>query len=163
MSKRNLSFSIIILLPFLFMVLSCKSNPVETEVVQNWGTGEISRRYKTIDGKKEGLMTDYYQDGSLKAERWFKNDIQVGKTTLYHKNGKIKEVQYYDQGTIHGGDTTFYESGAPEMLLNFDHGVKHGYVRKWLEDGTMIYEARYSHDTLVEVKGEMLKRDSLIQ
>ena len=163
MLNKNIILSVAFILPVLFIISSCKPAPVETEVVQNWGTGEVSRRYKTVDGKKEGLMIDYYQDGSLKAERWFKNDTQVGKTILYHKNGKIKEVQYYDQGTIHGGDTTFYETGAPEMLLNFDHGIKHGYVRKWLEDGTLIYEAKYAHDTLVEVKGEAIRRDSLIQ
>lgn len=137
--------------------LGCKD---KTEVVQNYGTGEISRRYNLIDGKKEGLMVDYYPDGSLKGERMFRNDTQVDKTIIYYKSGKVQEVQYYKDGKIHGGDTVFYEDGSPQFVLTFDTGIKDGYVRKWSPDGTLIYEAKYAHDTLVEVKGQVLNRDS---
>lgn len=139
----------------------CKREPEKIEVVQNYGTGEISRRYTKIDGKKEGLMIDYYPSGSLKGERMFENDIQVGKTTIYHKNGKIKEVQYYTDGKIHGGDTLFYDTGQPEMVLTFNKGLKDGYVRKWSQDGTLIYEAKYENEILVEVKGKPLVHDSI--
>lgn len=143
------------------IIYSCKSEPERIEVIQNYGTGEVSRKFITINGKKEGLMTDYYPNGDLKGERWFKNDIQVGKTILYHKNGKIKEVQYFEDGKVHGGDTIFYEDGKPEILVTFNRGIKDGYVRKWSRDGKLIYEARYSNDTLVEVQGEQIRRDSL--
>ena len=152
------SFILIILI-----LTSCKNEPKKEEIVQNYGTGEISRKYTRIDGKKEGLMVDFYPDGSLKGERWFRNDTQVDKTTLYYKGGQIMEVQYYKDGKIHGGDTVFHENGNPQFLLNFDHGIKNGYVRKWGPDGTLIYEAKYAHDTLVEVKGEPLRPDSLKQ
>ena len=132
----------------------------KAEVVQNYGTGEISRKFITIDGKKEGLMTDYYPDGSLKGERFFENDIQVGKTTIYYQSGKVKEVQYYMDGKIHGGDTIFYENGKPEFVVTFDRGIKNGYLRKWSPEGILTYEARYQNDTLVEVKGEVIKRDT---
>jgi len=132
----------------------------KTEVVQNYGTGEISRKFITIDGKKEGLMTDYYPDGSLKGERFFENDIQVGKTTIYYQSGKIKEVQYYVDGIVHGGDTIFYENGSPEFVVTFDRGIKHGYLRKWSLEGELTYEAKYQNDILVEVKGEVIKPDT---
>ena len=158
--------SLLFILKYTFLILiivasSCKREPVKEEVVQNYGTGQISRKYTKIDGKKEGLMTDYYPDGSLKGERWFRNDTQVDKTTLYYKGGQIQEVQYYKDGKIHGGDTVFYEDGSPQFLLNFDKGIKNGYVRKWKPDGTLVYEAKYAHDTLIEVKGQPLRRDSL--
>lgn len=150
---------------FLFisvlLIFACKNGPETIEVVQNYGDGKVSRTYTEIDGKKEGKMIDYYPDGSIKAERLFENNIQVGKTTIFYNSGSIKEVQYYSDGKIQGGDTVFYESGAPQFLLNFTDGIKDGYVRKWAEDGTLIYEAKYSNDTLIEVKGEPIKRDSL--
>ncbi len=146
-----------LMLTAFFMVFACKQEPKKNEVVQNYGTGETSRRYYEINGKKEGIMTDYYPDGSLMGERVFENDIQVGKTILYYKSGKIKEVQYYLDGKIHGGDTVFYEDGKPQFVLTFTKGIKDGYVRKWGPDGTLIYEAKYSNDTLVEVKGEAVR------
>ncbi len=146
---------------FAFAFLSCKKGPKSEEVVSVYATGEVSKRHTLIDGKKEGKMIDYYLDGKLKSERFFENDIQVGKSTFYYPSGKIKEVQYHDQGQIHGGDTIFYESGATQMVVTFNHGLKDGYVRKWGEDGTLIFEAKYAMEKLVEVKGEKLHPDTL--
>ncbi len=146
----------------ILFFISCKSESTKPEeIIMNYGTGEIQRRYTEINHKKEGLMTDYYPGGKLKAERVFKNDIQVGKTTLYYERGKIQEVQYYKDGNLTGGDTVFFENGKPQFLLNFTDGIKDGYVRKWAEDGSIIFEAKYSKDTLVEVKGQAIKPDTM--
>jgi antitoxin component YwqK of YwqJK toxin-antitoxin module len=147
----------------LIMLLfsSCKQKSKGEEVIGNYATGEVSRRHTLVDGKKEGKMVDYYLDGKLKSERFFKNDIQVDKSTFYYPSGKVQEVQYYDQGQKHGGDTIFYESGAPQMVVTFNHGQKDGYLRKWGEDGALIYEAKYAMEKLVEVNGESLGRDSI--
>jgi len=146
---------------FAIVNCACKREPEKIEVVQNYGTGEISRRYTKIDGKKEGKMIDYYPDGNLKGEKLFENDIQVGKTTIYYKTGEVKEVQYYVDGKRHGGDTLFYKTGQPEMVLTFNKGLKDGYVRKWAQDGSLIYEAKYENEVLVEVKGERLVQDTI--
>ncbi len=107
-------------------------------------------------------MTEYYKDGKIKCDRLFKNDKQIGKSTFYYPSGKVKEVQYYEEGKITGGDTLFYETGEPEFLRTYTKGMLDGYLRKWAPDGTIIYEAKYSNDTLVEVKGEPIKRDTTI-
>lgn len=143
------------------LTIACKPEKDIEEVIQHYDTGEVSRKYTLIDGKKEGAMIDYYKDGNIKGERMFDNDLQVGKTTLYHPNAAIKEVQYYDEGKLHGGDTVFYASGQPEMVIEFDHGLKHGYVRKWNENDSLIYEARFQRDTVVEVKGQLLQKDTI--
>ena len=150
------------LIAFILLFTSCKSEDSKpTEIIMNYGTGAVSSRYTEINHKKEGKMTDYYPDGKLKAERIFEHDIQVGKTTLYYESGKIKEVQYYADGKIIGGDTVFYEDGKPQFLITFTKGLKDGYVRKWGEDGSLTYEAKYSNEKLVEVKGEAINPDSI--
>lgn len=151
-----------VLASFGFLILlGCSSK--KEEVIQHFPTGEISKRHTEMNKKKEGVMTDYYKDGKVKSERLFKNDMQIGKSTFYYPSGKIKEVQYYEEGKITGGDTLFYETGKPEFLRTYTKGILDGYLRKWAPDGTIIYEAKYSNDTLVEVKGEPIKRDSTIQ
>lgn len=157
------SFSVLLAASILLSAasVSCKKEPDRIEVLQNYSSGAVSRKYFTINGKKEGLMVDYYPDGSLKAERLFENDIQVNKTIIFHKNGAIKEVQYFKDGRVHGGDTIFYENGKPEMVVTFNEGVKNGYVRKWSVDDSLIYEAKYIMDTLVEVKGQAIHPDTV--
>ena len=150
-----------LLISILFFI-SCQADSSKPkEIVMNYGTGKVSSRYTEINHKKEGLMTDYYPDGKIKAERMFKNDMQVDKTTLYYESGKIQEVQYYQDGELNGGDTVFYENGSPQFLVTFTKGLKDGYLRKWGEDGKIIYEAKYENEKLVEVKGQPVTSDSI--
>lgn len=138
---------------------ACKKESKPVEVLGYYGDGKtISRRHTEIDGKKEGKMTDYYMDGSIKMERMFENNIEVGKTVVYYPSGKVKEVQYLEDGKLHGGDTVFFENGAPNFVRTFHKGLKDGYLRKWAEDGSMIYEAKFSMDTLIEVKGQPVEK-----
>jgi antitoxin component YwqK of YwqJK toxin-antitoxin module len=155
-------------LPCVFMLVlglltlaACGNRPVE--IVQNYGSGEVSRRHTEINGKKEGIMTEYYKDGKIKGERLFKDDIQIGKSTFYYPSGKVQEVQYYKEGKMDGGDTVFYETGQPQFLRTYSLGLLDGYLRKWAPDGSIIYEAKYSNDTVVEVKGKPVKLDTTIQ
>lgn len=151
---------LLIFLSILFFIGCTSDESKPKEVVENYGTGQVSRRFTVIKNKKEGPMTDYYPGGKVKGERMFKNDIQVDKTTIYYESGGKKEVQYFKDGKINGGDSTFYESGKPQMVINFTNGIKDGYVRSFGEDGAMTYEAKFSMDTIVEVKGQTIRRDS---
>jgi antitoxin component YwqK of YwqJK toxin-antitoxin module len=148
---------------FFFFCLTTfySCGPRTEEVVQNYPTGEVSRRHTEIDGKKEGKMVEYYKDGKIKGERLFENDLQVGKSVFYYPTGEIKEVQYFESGKMQGGDTVFYENGHPKFVRNFRQGLLEGYIRKWDEHDSLIYEAKYAGDTLVEVKGQPLYPDTL--
>ncbi|MEP6794454.1 MAG: hypothetical protein ABJB16_09030 [Saprospiraceae bacterium] len=145
----------------IILMTGCKSGdsgPVKIE--GKYDNGVVSRRHTEINHKKEGLMTEYYPSGKLKAELMFKNDVQVDKTTIYYESGARQEVQYFKAGQLSGGDTTFYESGKPQKVINFTNGIKDGYIRSWAEDGTLTYEAKLKMDTLVEVKGQPIIRDT---
>ena len=145
---------------YIFSLGGCRSNT--EEIVLQYPTGELSSRHTEINGKKEGMMTDYYKDGKVKSERIFAGDVQIGRSVMYHPNGKIKKVQYFEDGKVQGGDTLFYENGYPEFLRTYNKGVLDGYIRKWDINDSIIYEAKYRNDTLVEVKGEPIKRDTTL-
>jgi antitoxin component YwqK of YwqJK toxin-antitoxin module len=132
-------------LPFLFLLLIgnfCTEKPKEQqsyERIERFENGAISRRVQIANGEKQGLMTDYYPDGRLLAERWFKDDRQDGRTVIYYSSGKIKEAQYYQHGEQHGGDSIWYENGQLQFTVFFQNGKKNGYLRKWLPDGELVY------------------------
>lgn len=157
---RSIAFLLwLILIGFSCLLISrCTTDTNHlVEKVQYYGTGEVSRRFTEINGKKEGKMLDYYPDGRLKGERFFKNDQQVGRTVLYYPGGKIKETQHYANGLKQGGDTVWYENGQAQFALSYHEGKKHGYLRKWTPEGVLAFEAKYQLDTLVEVKGENVR------
>jgi antitoxin component YwqK of YwqJK toxin-antitoxin module len=164
MLMRNIIQLPAFILGGLLFFFSCEQTPQAPQTVdktEKYGTGAVSRRYQEIGGKKEGLMTDYYPDGRLKAERWFKNDQQTGRTVLYHPGGAIMEVQYYQDGKKEGGDTLFYENGRIQFAVEFHQEKKNGYLRKWSPEGDLVFEAKYVLDSLVEVKGKAVRPDSV--
>ncbi len=160
-SKNNAVVFILIQLVFTVPmgIYACQNTNADKPVerLEKFGSGVVSRRYQEIKGKKEGKMTDYFPDGRLKAERWFQDDLQTGRTVLYYPGGQIKEVQYYQNGKKEGGDSLFYENGRLEFVVEYHQEKKHGFMRKWGPDGNLVIEAKYNMDSLLEVKGEPVR------
>ena len=141
--------------------MACKNgNNASNERVERYENGQISRRTNFVNGKKEGKMTDYYNDGKCMAERYFVNDKQQGRTAIFYPSGQLKEVQYFEAGKKQGGDTLWYETGAIQFVSTLKDDKLHGYLRKWSPEGELIYEAKYDLDTLIEVKGQAINRNT---
>ena len=105
-------------------------------------------------------MTDYYNDGKLMAERYFVQGEQQGRTVIYYPGGQIKEVQHFENGKKQGGDTLWYEDGKLQFITTLKDDKKNGYLRKWSPEGDLVYEAKFELDTLVEVKGQPIDRNT---
>lgn len=147
-----------LLLFLLLAVCACENNTYER--IERYETGQISRRSNIVNGLKEGKMTDYYNDGKLMAERFFVHGNQEGRTTIYYPSGQIKEVQHFQNGQKQGGDTLYYEDGKVQFLTTLKDDKKNGFLRKWDPNGELIYEAKYAMDTLIEVKGQPINRNT---
>lgn len=144
-----------------FGVIACDSSAPDTyERVEYFENGQVSRRSMLVHGKKEGLMTDYYNNGKLMAERNFVQGEQHGRTLIYYPDGQIKEVQYYEKGKKQGGDTLWYENGNIQFVSTLKDDKLHGYLRKWSPKGDLVYEAKYDLDTLIEVQGQPIDRNT---
>jgi antitoxin component YwqK of YwqJK toxin-antitoxin module len=61
-------------------------------VCKEWNqNGKLNMISRWKNGKRDGLSTQYYSDGSLHTKFWFKDDQQT-KYVSYHKNGKRRVV-----------------------------------------------------------------------
>ena len=107
-----------------------------------------------MNGLKEGIMTDYYNDGKLHSQRNFVKNIQCGKSIFYHDDGKtLKEVQYYDSnGKKILGDTIWYKNGAIEFYAAFKNDQKNGLLARFDSLGQVMYKATFLNDTLLKVE-----------
>lgn len=140
---------------FFLLIVACtaKSDSDRKEFFEN---GQIKSQVPLVNGKRNGKMIDYYPDGKIRAERAFADDVQMGKTVFYYPDGQVQEVQYYHNGARVNGDSIWYPNRALQFAVTMQAGKKNGYLRKWDESGNMIYEAKYSMDTLIEVNGTPL-------
>lgn len=145
------------------LAISCRDTAVKAgadgHVIREkkFPSGELQSRWTEVDGRIEGEMKEYDIQGRLRAERNFLNGQETGKSIFYNEQGGIAEVQYYKDGIKEGGDTMFDASGRPRFVLSYKDGKKHGFLRKWSDDGSLLYEARFDMDTLVEVRGQKIR------
>jgi len=113
--------------------------------------GEVSRRVEFLDnGLKK--MTDFYEGGEkIRLVKYFKNDLQDGRTVAYYPSGKIQEVQHYANGKQMDRDTIFYETGEIHFVYNFENDKKNGWMYRYDKAGHQEFAALYKDDLVAQV------------
>ncbi|MGF6907161.1 toxin-antitoxin system YwqK family antitoxin [Fusobacterium sp. PH5-44] len=59
---------------------------------------EIQEREAKKAIRKNGIIRDYYDNGPLKSEKTYLNDILNGRSIEYHPNSRISSIGYYENG-----------------------------------------------------------------
>jgi antitoxin component YwqK of YwqJK toxin-antitoxin module len=47
-------------------------------------------------GKLHGPYVEYYNDGSLRSECMYVDDVPVGRLVVYHPDGRVRFMKEYD-------------------------------------------------------------------
>lgn len=115
--------------------------------------GKIKERYTCYKDQggheiKDGLDEEFYQDGSKKGSRNFKNDLEDGPVLYYHPNGRKSYETNYSQGKKNGFSTVWYPNGQKQWQTTFRDGNTNGRWREWYQDGKKKFEADYSDGKL---------------
>jgi hypothetical protein len=119
--------------------------PAES-VEEKFPDGRLRLKYTTDkDGKKDGVVTEYFPNGKVKLKATYKADELNGAWTSHHENGVVAISASYKKGKLHGayveksdkgqvllsaaykdgrldGALTRSEAGKPVVTLNFKNG-----------------------------------------
>jgi len=101
---------VLIVLPFL---ISCEDQGVVTEKYDN---GSVKLKYEVHNGLKDGDLVEYYSNGKIKMKQHWENGRLNGQTIHYYRNGQIGKIAYHNNGLLTGKVELFYKSG--ELLEN---------------------------------------------
>jgi hypothetical protein len=94
---------------FFFVVISCNGEKHEKIYYES---GKIkSEYYKNKQGKLNGVMINYYENGDTMTIKTWENGVQVGKELEYYKNNKIKAEFIFEKGKPNGEFIIYYISG----------------------------------------------------
>jgi antitoxin component YwqK of YwqJK toxin-antitoxin module len=131
-------------------VVSVSAQPRQKEVL--YPDGKLKERYGyTVEGGKEtreGLDEEFYQDGSKKGSRNWKNDLEDGPVVYYHPNGRKSYESNYTAGKKNGFSTVWYANGQKQWQTTFREGKTNGRWREWYPDGKKKFEADYNDGKL---------------
>ena len=74
-----------------------------------------------ISGKKEGVLLEYYEDGSIKKEVLHHQDKKEGLSKTYFPNGQLHLEMNYISGKPQGTPLKFDEHGNSMMTETYEN------------------------------------------
>ena len=94
------------------------------------------------DGKKNGKVIFYFQDGKVKSESNYDRGRITGKYVFYDGKGKVLYETTLKDGT--GVTKDYTEDGKLTLTIEYVNGVKEGKVTTYNLDGTVKEVTYYS-------------------
>lgn len=105
--------------------------------------GTLDCVFNYSDGKKNGVATSFYLDGSKKSEIHYKDDLQHGEQRNYDENGKLVSIENYEEGQKEGVSTEFYPDGSVKVEAYFSDDLLEGVQKKYYENGVLESTIRF--------------------
>ena len=93
-----------IILLILLLIIGCGkiTKPNELTVKKEFfENGQLKSEYQYRNDMKHGVAIVYYPNGTLKGEATFKNDELEGSVVSYFENGNMEIQGFYTNGIHH--------------------------------------------------------------
>ena len=84
-----------------------------------------------------GKVFKNHMGGKLHLEGSYKNGKKNGLSTEWYENGNIEVQRTFKNGELDGLNTQWYENGQKKVQGIFKDGKQVGSPKKWNEDGSV--------------------------
>jgi antitoxin component YwqK of YwqJK toxin-antitoxin module len=91
----------------------------------------------------DGFYSEYYDDGTLKAEKTLIKSSEYGPLKTYFPGGMLQNEAYYVAGKLDGLVKIYNENGKPLFEQDFKNGIPDGYLKEYDADGRVKSETFY--------------------
>lgn len=112
--------------------------------------GNVKNYIPYSNGKINGVIENYYDDGILESTGLVLNDIAVGTFEFYHHNGRLKSIIFYNQGKLTSISSCKDKNGNLLYCGPFNNG--NGEIYIYDEKGVLIAKDHFKN-------GEFIKRE----
>ncbi len=106
-------------------------------------SGVVKARGINKAGKSHGLWNYYYPSGNVKAEGNYEDGLKNGHWKYFHENGKVASEGEYQKGKPNGKWTYYYESGTVSSEGVEKEGAKDGYWKLYHKSGVFKGESTF--------------------
>lgn len=134
----------------ILILISTFSHSQEKFVLKH-RNGNISEKgtYNS-KGLKDGVWSEYFEDGKLSKSVEYKDGIPHGITREYYKNRQLKSETHYINNAV-GSSTTYHENGQLERKNTKVNGKNHGKTLVYFSNGKLSGRSEYDMGTLVGI------------
>jgi len=114
-----------------------------------YANGQKASESEYKEGRRDGLLLSYDDDGNKSHEQQYANDQFNGYYLTWHKNGQKHCSGQFSNGKKDGTWTWWSANGSKVGETSFKDDVFDGPDLSWFEDGKHQYEATYKDGKLV--------------
>lgn len=108
-----------------------KGNPITGKVAIKYENGYTKSLENLKNGYRNGLQTEFAEDGTLFSRTYYNMGVLNGQYKLYHKNRQLKIFANNKDGVLHGNSEIYDEEGNLIGKITYNKGrVKNGYCRQ---------------------------------
>ncbi|MCX6326427.1 MAG: hypothetical protein NT144_07235 [Bacteroidia bacterium] len=121
--------------------------PIDTITVPDTGytgikqymSGQLLVKEVTFkNGRREGLMKSFYQDGRVRQTFWYKNNLREDSAKWYYEEGQVFRSTPYKKDTIDGIQKQYYRNGRLKAKLGYIKGLRTPYLEEFTQDGKLV-------------------------
>lgn len=126
-----------------------------------WDNGNLMTEYSLKNGKLEGVVRSYYEDGSIARTGHYKNNIENGNFIDYDEEGN--RVEYYMKNGEIEGKAVSNVDGRIDKESWYVRGLKNGTEKGFLynEDGIIgVVQSEYSNNKKNGLEIFIIKEDN---
>lgn len=134
-------------------VLNYKDGLPQGEFKYLFPSGKTGIKGTMLDGKYEGTVTSYYNNGKLYGTRYYTNNLKTGKHTYFYQNGQLKLEHSFRNDTLNGQYKAFYQNGNIEEEFTYLMGKEDGVYKYYHSNGQLWVERFYENGLLMNING----------
>lgn len=117
--------------------------------------GQIRLEEFYRNGKLDGERKAWHENGQLNIHEFYKKDSRDGPRKIWHDNGQLFMSEFWKNGYISGERREYYANGALAEREFWRNGVQ-GRDKIWCRDGS-LYSCLVFKDGKAEIKYQYLQ------
>ena len=106
-------------------------DPVTGKITMKYVNGNTRSLENLRKGYRNGLVTEFAEDGALLRRAYYKMGVENGEYKLYHKNRQLKLTAVKKEGILNGGSEIYDYEGNLIGKITYSNGrVKSGFCKQ---------------------------------
>jgi hypothetical protein len=91
-----------------------------------------------VDGIRNGINKNYYDDGRLKSTIFYSNELKEDTARWYYPEGMIYRTTPYINDKINGRQEKFYRNGKIQASIPYKNSLQMPGLKEYYENGDMV-------------------------
>ena len=101
------------------------------------------------NGLPDGQWQEWYPNGNLRFDSFWKEGKGHGSWKYFHEDGKIRQEEFFDMDAAIGIFKSYWPNGTIQLRSSWLYGKKHGEWTYYDQQGVPIKKENYAENELI--------------